>query len=89
MLKKQGGEDEVEELVDRPRTTSGTLFATLQSILLSFLVRCGFLTAGPVVSIPMISSQIFPSDRTAGVSSRSITVTNTIVPEMITVTNRK
>ena len=31
---------------------------------------------GPMVSLPMISSQSFPRERTAGVSSRSITVTN-------------
>ena len=31
-----------EELVDKPRTTKGTLFDTLRSILLPFLVRCGF-----------------------------------------------
>ena len=32
----------VEELVDKPRTTNGTEFGILQSILLHFLVRCGF-----------------------------------------------
>ena len=69
------GEDEVEELVDRPGTTNGTQFAILQWILLPFLVRCGF---GPLVQWQVYpwSSQSFPSERTAGVSSRSITVTN-------------
>ena len=32
----------VEELVDKPGTTSGTQLDILQSILLPFLVRCGF-----------------------------------------------
>ena len=35
------GEDELEELVDRPRTTICTKFAVLQSIFLPFLMRCG------------------------------------------------
>ena len=35
------GEDELEELVDKPRTTIGTQFAVLQSIFLPFLMRCG------------------------------------------------
>ena len=38
-------DDEVgveEELVDKPRTTNGTQFEILQSVLLQFLVRCGF-----------------------------------------------
>ena len=37
-----------EELLDKPATTNGTWFDFLQSFLLPFLVRCGFLTAGPV-----------------------------------------
>ena len=36
------GEDEVEELVERPGTTKGTWFAVLQLIFLPFLMRCGF-----------------------------------------------
>ena len=32
----------VEELVDKPVTTNGTWFDILQSIVLPFLVRCGF-----------------------------------------------
>ena len=35
-------EDELKELVDRPRTTNGTLFAVLQSIFLPLLMRCVF-----------------------------------------------
>ena len=50
-------------------------FDILQSILLPFLVRCGFLTAGPVVSIPHDSHRASRVKETAGVSSRSITVT--------------
>ena len=38
------GEDELEELVDRPRTTNGTKFDVLQSIFLPFLMRCCFLS---------------------------------------------
>ena len=33
------GEDEVEELVDRPGTTKATLLAVLQLIFLPFLMR--------------------------------------------------
>ena len=36
------GEDELEELADRPGTTNGTWFAVLHSIFLPFLMRCGF-----------------------------------------------
>ena len=36
------GEGVVEELVDKPGTTNGRWFDILQSILLPFLVRCGF-----------------------------------------------
>ena len=39
---EEAGEDEVEELVDRPRTTNGTQFVILHLIFLTFLVRCGF-----------------------------------------------
>ena len=31
-----------EELADKPGTTNGTLLDILQSILLPFLMRCGF-----------------------------------------------
>ena len=33
------GEDDVEELVDKPRTTNGTLLDIMQSSLLPFLMR--------------------------------------------------
>ena len=36
------GEDELEELVDKPRTTNGTKFAVLKLFFFSFLMRCGF-----------------------------------------------
>ena len=39
---EEAGEDEVEELVDRPGTTNGTYFAFLQLIFLPFWVRCVF-----------------------------------------------
>ena len=32
----------VEELADKPGTVNGTQFDTLHSIILPFLVRCGF-----------------------------------------------
>ena len=57
-----------EELADKPRTTYGSQLDLLQSILLPFLMRCGLLTTGPVVCIPMILTE-FPKERTAGVSS--------------------
>ena len=47
----------VEELVDESRTLHDTKF-DLQSILLPPSVECGFLIAGPVVSIPMIPEEI-------------------------------
>ena len=37
-----GEVDEVEELVDKPSTTSGTSFDTLQSILLPFIAQILF-----------------------------------------------
>ena len=48
----------VEELVDKPGTTNGTLFDILQSILLPFFGEMWFLTAGPVVGIPMILTEL-------------------------------
>ena len=51
------GEDEVEELVDRPGTTKGTQFVVLQLIFLPVLMRCGFLTTGPMVFIPVIFAE--------------------------------
>ena len=46
------GENGVEELVDKPGTTNGRLFAVLQLIFLPLVVRCVFLTTGPMVNIP-------------------------------------
>ena len=65
--------DEVEELVDKPGTTNGALFDVSQWIFLPFLMRCGF---WPLVQwrLHPNSSHNFPSERTAGVFSRSITV---------------
>ena len=62
------GEHEVEELVDRPGTANGTYFAVSHSIFLPLLMRCGF---WPVVQCWVYpwSSQSFPGERTAGVSS--------------------
>ena len=75
MLEKQ-----VEELVDKP----GTRVDVSQWISLPFLMRCGF---WPLVhwSLYPNSSQSFPSGRTAGVFSRSITVTNKSNSRMYTV----
>ena len=39
---KEVGVGVVEEIVDIPGTTNGTQFDILQSILLPFLMRCGF-----------------------------------------------
>ena len=36
------GQDDVEQLVEKPGTTNGTLFDVLQLIFLPFWVRCGF-----------------------------------------------
>ena len=38
------GVDDMQKLIDKPGTTNGTKFDILQSILLLFLVRCGFTT---------------------------------------------
>ena len=66
------GADDVEELFDRPGTTKGTEFAVLQSIFLPIFDELWLLTTSPMVSIPVIFAEF--SD--AGVSSRSMTVTN-------------
>ena len=67
--------DELEEAVDKPRTTTGTKFSVLHCIQVPFKIRCGF---GPLIhsyEFPC-SSQSFPSDKTAGVSSRTFIVKN-------------
>ena len=48
----------VEELVDKPGTTNVTWFDFLQPILLLFFGEMWFLTAGPVVSMPMILAEL-------------------------------
>ena len=58
-----------------PGTTNGTWLEILQLILLPFLMRCGFWPLIHWYVYPW-SSQSFPKERTAGVSSRSITLTN-------------
>ena len=52
------GVDVIEEFVDKPGTTNGTQFHILQSILLPFFGEIWFLTAGPVVSIPMTIAEL-------------------------------
>ena len=64
-----------EELVDKPGTTIGTKFSVFHCIRIPFLMRCGF---GPLIhsyEYPF-SSQSFPCDKTAGVSSRTFIVKN-------------
>ena len=69
-----GEVDVVEQLVDKPGTANGTWFDVSQWIFLPFLMRCGF---WPLVQWELYAnySQSFPYERTAGVFSRSITVT--------------
>ena len=64
-----------EELVDKPGTTIGTKFSVLHCIRIPFLMRCGF---GPLIHSEEYpcSSQSFPSERTAGVSSKTFIVKN-------------
>ena len=70
-----GVEDElVPEFVDNPGTTGGTKVFVSQRILFRCLVRCGFWLLVHALVFPC-SSQIFPSDRTAGVSSSNCIVT--------------
>ena len=67
-------EDKLEEqLVDKPGTRIGTKFSVLHCIRIPFLMRCGFWPLIHSYEYPC-SSQSFPSDRTAGVSSRSFIV---------------
>ena len=64
-----------EELADKAGTTIGTKFSVLHCARKPFSMRCGF---GPVIhsyECPW-SSQSFPSDNTAGVSSRTFIVKN-------------
>ena len=66
---------ELEEPVDEPGTTIGTQFSVLHCIRLPSSIRCGFWPLVHSYEYPW-SSQNFQSERTAGVSSRSFTVTN-------------
>ena len=58
-----------EELVDKPGTTIGTLFSVLHCIRILFELRSTRMSI-------RCSSQSFPSDKTAGVSSRTFIVKN-------------
>ena len=72
----EADEDVVEkELGEIPGATNGTKFDKLQSILVSFLMRCDFWSPFQWYVYPC-PSQSFPNKSTAGVSSRSTTVTN-------------
>ena len=70
-----------EELVDKPGTTIGTKFSVSHCIRISFLLRCGFSPLIHSYQYPC-SSQSFPSDKTAGVPSRTIIVKN--IPNSLT-----
>ena len=59
-----------EELVDKTGTTIGTKFSVLHCFRIPFLMRCGFWPLIHSYEYPC-SSQSFPSDKTAGVSSRT------------------
>ena len=68
------GVDELQELLDTPRTTIDKKFVVLHLIRVSYLMTCGFWQLVHSKELPW-SWQSFPSERTAGVSSRSFTVT--------------
>ena len=72
----QGVDQDVgeEELADNLGTTNGTQLDILQSIFLPFLMKCGFWPLVQWYENPW-SSQSFSMERTARVSSRSITLT--------------
>ena len=63
-----------EELVDKPGTTIGTKFSVLQIIRIPSLMR--FLDHWSIRKEYPFSSQSFPSDKTAGVFSRTFRVKN-------------
>ena len=65
--------DELEEVVDKPGTTIGKKFSVLHCVRKPFLMRCGFWPFTHSYEY-LCSSQSFPSDRTADVSSRSFIV---------------
>ena len=64
-----------EELVDKPGNTIGTKFSALHCIRIPFFMRCGFWPLIHTWEYPC-SSQSFPSDKTAAVSSRTFIVKN-------------
>ena len=75
----KSGTDDVEdeavpELVVNPAMTKGTKCSVLKAILFPCLFSCGRWPLAHTLEYPC-SSQSFPSDRTAGVSSRNCTVT--------------
>ena len=67
--------DELEEVVDKPGTTIGTKFSVLHCIRIPFLMSCVFWPLIHSYEYPC-SSRNFPSDKTAGVSSRTSIVKN-------------
>ena len=64
-----------EELVDKPGTTTGTKFSVLHCIRIPFSIWCVFWPLIHSCEYPC-SPQSFPSDKTAGVSSRTFIVMN-------------
>ena len=69
------GDELLPELTDNPGTTRGTKLSVLQIIFFSFLVNRGSWPLTHSWEYPW-SLQSLPSDRTAGVTSSSCTVTN-------------
>ena len=66
-----------EELVVKPGTTIGTKFSVLQCVPIPFLMRRGFWPLIHSYEYPC-SSQSFPGDKTAGVSSRTTFIVKNI-----------
>ena len=61
--------------LNKPGNTIGTKFSVFQNYPSPRpLLRCGFLTIGPFVGIPVFHRKAFPSDNTAGVLSRTFIV---------------
>ena len=67
-----------EELADKPGTTIGTKFSVSHFIRIPFLMRCGFWPLIHSYEYPC-SSQSFPSDEAAGVSSRTSILKNILL----------
>ena len=68
------GVDELQELLEKPGTTIGKKFAVFALYSSAIFDDLWLLASGPLEGIPVVL-QSFPSERTAGVSSRSFTVT--------------